>query len=638
MARLSFKLLIYLLLFLSFPTYAHGQSAQYVPGEVIVKLKGQQQAGVASSGSAGVSKKAEAAFVSKARNGKGLLLKSSFSEMGVYHFSVKAGQKVEDAIAELESDPEVEYAEPNYIFSKATVGSVNQSFSMEEVRAMNQAQSGGYLATGAPVQVTDTWSIVSHNSVPVVAVIDTGLDLNHAVFKRTAFGGSGAVWINSAEIPGNGIDDDDNGYVDDVNGWNFVSGTGAMLDDDGHGTHVSGIILGVTQDIYTQPYAAATIKIMPLKFLDGSGYGRTSDAIKAIYYAVNNGATILNNSWGGPSYSSALHEAITYAYNAGTLFVAAAGNNGRNNDSQPMYPASYDVPNVLAVAATTDADALAYFSNYGVDSVHLASPGVFILSTLPGGFGSMSGTSMATPFVAGLASLMKSEKPGMLGYQMKQIIMSNTDVVLDGGGNPVLNNKVESEGRMNALSTLNATKVASLTGQPAYTMSNADRELATSIAASGCGIVSKMIEKGRGPGGPGGGSPESWSALLVIAVFALPMLIYNRLRKKAPEQRRQHERFKINSEVKVTMGDKEMVGSISTISQGGVQLNTNALIEQGGIVSMVIRSPDGKEQIAVEGRVVWSEAQKAYGVQFAQTSQTIRERITQWTKALAKAS
>jgi subtilisin family serine protease/Tfp pilus assembly protein PilZ len=605
----------------------------YVPGEVIVKLK-QTQADT-GVGKSELSQQKASNFLSKTQNQKGYALKASFDKMGVYHFKVKAGQKVEDAVAEMKADADVEYAEPNFIFNKATVGGVNQSFSIKEVSAM--AGAGGYLATGAPIQVMSTWSIVSPNDVPVVAIIDTGLDMEPNS-GQNIFLASNAVWTNPGEIAGNNRDDDGNGYVDDVNGWNFVAGSNDMLDDDGHGTHVAGIVLGVTQDIYVPPLATAKIKIMPLKFLDGSGYGKTSDAIKAIYYAVNNGASVLNNSWGGPSYSAALHEAIAYAYNAGVTFVAAAGNAGSNNDSQPMYPASYDVPNIISIAATTDTDALAYFSNFGQQSVQLASPGVFILSSLPGGgFGSMSGTSMAAPFVAGLAALMVAEKPGMLGYQVKEIIMSNIDVVMDGSGNPKLNNKVTTEGRMNVYNTVQATKSAVLgAAPPAYSFVNQDRELASSIAASGCGLVSKMIEKGSSGGGPSGATGlETWSVLLIVALFALPMIVYNVLRRKDVKQRR-HERFKINSEVKVSVGDRELIGSISSISMGGVQLNTNAMLEQGGIVSMVIRSPDGQDQIEVEGRVVWSEAQKAYGVQFAETSETIRQRISRWTTALAK--
>lgn len=619
--RIWIKILLYLFLFLSFPSYARGQ-ANYAPGEVIVKLKSSVSSG-----------KSAETYVGKVVQQKGMSLKSDYSRMGIYHFA-KPGQKVEDMIAELKADPEVEYVEPNYIFSKASVGEASQTLSLGDVAAMAGGGGGGYLATGANIQVPSAWSNVTNNGTPVIGVIDTGLDINHAVFT-----GTGALWVNSDEVPGNGIDDDGNGYVDDRNGFNFVSNSGTMIDDDGHGTHVAGIILSVTQDIYNTPYPAAKIRIMPLKFLDGSGYGKTSDAIEAIYYGVNNGATILNNSWGGSSYSAALHEAIAYAYDHGVSFVAAAGNMGSNNDNSPMYPASYDVPNVIAVAATLDNDNMAFFSNYGKSSVQLASPGVYILSTIPGnGFQSMSGTSMAAPFVAGMAALMKIEKPNLLAYQIRDIIKSNTDITYNGSGQKTLLNKVETEGRLNVNDTLIATKAAVVDpSQPAYSFVNQDRALASSIAGGGCGLVKKMIDKGDGFG-DGSGGPESWSVLVLIAILAIPMLVINVLRRKTPEQRRKHERFKINTDVKVNIGDRELIGAVSSISMGGVQIDTNAMLEKGGIITMSIRSPDGKEVLEVEGRVVWSEAQKSYGVQFAETAERAKEQLANWTSRLAKES
>ena len=602
----------------------------YGPGEIIVKLKADSEASaIEAQGKASPKASARLSrFMGKASSQRGFTLRGDYKRMNMLHYAIKPGQRVEDAINELSADPDVEYAEPNYIFTKATVGSFAQTFSASDIESM---AGGGYLATGAPIQVTDTWGQVTYNSAPVVAVIDTGLDVNHP-----AFSDSGAIWVNPGEIPNNGIDDDNNGYIDDVYGWNFITNSNFMHDDDGHGTHVAGIILGVSQDIYTPPYAPAQIKIMPLKFLDGSGYGKTSDAIKAIYYAVKNGATVLNNSWGGPSYSAALHEAIAFSYSKGVSFVAAAGNEGRNNDASPMYPANYKVPNVISVAATTDNDNLAYFSNYGKSSVSLASPGVWIISSVPPAlnngnpFGSSSGTSMAAPFVAGVAALIKAEKPTMLSYQMKQIIANNGNYVAG------LTNKTSSNMRLNANAVLNVAKIANVdSSQPAYSFSNEDRELASAIAAGGCGLVQKMMQK------PGGGAPpqgpSSWVALFVLALLVIPMLIYTSLRRREDmRNRRQHERFKIDSQVRVNVGGRELVGSVSSISLGGVQLNTEALLEQGGIVAMTIRSPDGQDQIKVEGRVVWSEAQKAYGVQFAQTAEPVRQTIMNWTKGLTK--
>ncbi len=644
MARHLFKVFIYLLLFSSFASYAHGQSAaqsapnyqqssRYVPGEVLVQLKTSSVMGRAEI------RARAASFLSRMVNNNGYRLRTAFRRMNLYHFAIPSGMSVSNSIKQLEQDPDVQYAEPNYIFSKQTVDTPSQQFSAQEVQAMSTSQtaqsSSGYLATSAPIDVTNTWGDVTPNAKVVVAVVDTGLDLTHPVFT-----GADAIWTNPGEIPNNQIDDDNNGYVDDVHGWNFVANDNDPQDDNGHGTHVSGIIVGTGENIYDGTYTPSNIQIMPLKFLDSTGSGTTANAIQAIYYAVNNGASIINASWGGPSYSQALQEAIAYAYNAGVVFVAAAGNYSDNNDVTPMYPANYDVPNVISVAATTDSDTMAYFSNFGESSVPLAAPGVYILSTYPGGgFATMSGTSMATPFVSGLAALLKEQQPGLLAYQIKQIIDANVDEPVSSTGSYLLAGKVETNGRVNFLRALDAAKTAVVqTTQPAYSVTTQDQQFAAALAASGCGLIREAINDDNHGGPSSGLGAPSLMIVLILAILGAPLVLYRYLRQQKPANRRQHERFKIDTDVKVRIGNRELLGSISTISLGGVQLNTDALIEQGGIIALTIRSPDGKESVSVEGRVVWSEAQKRYGVQFAETNATIKEQIAAWTSKLAKAS
>lgn len=590
---------------------AHAQD--YVPGEVIVKLKNQASTADAYT------------FVGKATQDKEMTLKDSWGKMSMYHFALKKGQSVRQAIDELRQDANVLYAEPNYYLSKSSDTGIQQTFSSDEIHAAALQQQSTYMATGANIGVQSVWSSSSGGSTyPIVAVVDTGLDTTHDVFVNT-----GAVYTNPGEIPGNGIDDDGNGYIDDVHGWNFVDNSPTMYDDDGHGTHVSGIILSIDQNIYTTPLQPAKIRIMPLKFLNGSGVGTTSNAIRAIYYAANNGASVINNSWGGTEYSAALHEAIAYVYTKGALFVAAAGNAGTNNDSAPIYPAGYDVPNVMAIAATTDYDYLASFSNFGVGSVQLGSPGVYILSTIPNNtFGTSSGTSMAAPFVSGTAAQMKVNSPNMLGYQIKSILMSQFSAVSQ------LSGKVTTGGRLNSSAAVNYAKTSSVDGaQPVYSLSyQNDRQLASSIAGGGgCGTVRALMD-GGGSGGSGG------SAAIVIGLILLPLVVLVLMRVKAPETRRKHERFKINSDVRISVGDRELVGSISTISLGGVQVNTSALLQDGGLVNMSITSPDGADKLEVAGRVVWSEANKAYGVAFDHTPQSALSRIADWTKRLQRAS
>lgn len=585
----------------------------YVPGEVIVKLR--HKAGSPDS----------YGFLGKAHSEKNMTLKDSWGGMGMYHFALSKGQSVDQTVQELRQDPDVLYAEPNYYMSKADgeVG-MHQTFTAAEIQASAVQAQANNLATGAPIGIQSVWTSSTVPATrPIVAVIDTGLDVGHFVFQDT-----NAIWVNTDEIAGNGIDDDQNGYVDDRNGWNFVSNSGNMIDDDGHGTHVAGIILSVDQNIFTTPLKTSKIQIMPLKFLNGNGVGTTSDAIRAVYYAVNNGASVLNNSWGGGTYSAALHEAVAYTYAQGAVFVAAAGNAGSNNDSTPMYPATYDVPNVISIAATTDYDYLASFSNFGLGSVDLGSPGVYILSTVPNDtFGTSSGTSMAAPFVSGTAIQMKVEAPTMLGYQIRSILLDRFQSVSQLAG------KVATSGRLNTSSSVAFAKTASISNsQPGYSLVyQADRDLASSMAGGGgCGTVAKLSGKSN--------EPPFGSAGAVIALLIAPVLVLLVMRLRSPANRRKHERFNIDSDVRINVGGKEMVGSISTISLGGAQVNTDQLLQDGGIVTLSISSPHGDEKVEVAGRVVWSEARKAYGVAFDQAPQSVLSRIADWTRGLQKAS
>ncbi|PHJ25079.1 subtilisin sub7 [Cystoisospora suis] len=272
----------------------------------------------------------------------------------------------------------------------------------------------------------------------VVAVIDTGITYDHPALAKN-------VWINKNEIPGNGIDDDKNGFIDDVYGFNFRDNKGDPYDDHGHGTHVAGIIGAVLTDSNSLVKGVCgRTSIAGLKFMGANGNGSTSDAIKALNYAVQMKIPLSCNSWGGPSWSEALIAALEAADAVGHLFVAAAGNQGRNTDEIPHYPASYKVPNVISVAATTSNDELAPFSNRGPLTVDLAAPGVKILSTFPPNrFKELSGTSMATPVVAGVAALLMSF-PYQEIAQIKRAIVNGVDKP------PAVEGLVKSSGRVNA--------------------------------------------------------------------------------------------------------------------------------------------------------------------------------------------
>jgi len=236
------------------------------------------------------------------------------------------------------------------------------------------------------------------------------------------------MWTNLGEIPGDGIDNDGNGFVDDIYGYDFVNGDSDPWDDHGHGTHCAGTIGAEANNGKGVAGVSWGPKIMALKFLNNEGSGYTSGAIAAIDYAVMMGAHLTSNSWGGGSYSRALEDAIRAANTRGQLFVVAAGNDGRNNDVGPTYPCNVNVENVICVAATAQNDQMASFSNYGAASVHIAAPGVKIYSTLPDNkYQAYSGTSMATPHVAGAAALVLDFLPTLRHAEVREILLDSAD-------------------------------------------------------------------------------------------------------------------------------------------------------------------------------------------------------------------
>lgn len=613
---------------LSIPLHVWGVNPHpYVDGEVLVKLKDPD------TNSSKVSSKVTQSFFAKVLQKHSLRAKSSWSGLGLHHMKLDPGstKKVDELVADLKTMPEVDYVEPNYIVQKAAVdpgGPSTQAYSLSQVLSF---VGGAYGMTGAAIQAVPTWPILTASSnSSIVAVIDTGVDLAHPSLAA-------AIWTNPGEVAGNGIDDDHNGYVDDVHGWNFAYNNNSPQDDEGHGTHVSGIVLGVGVNIFSPPPATAHVKIMPVKFLDSNGSGTTANAINAIYYAVNNGASVLNNSWGGGDYSQALAQAITYAYNRDVLFVAAAGNSANNNDASPSYPASYPVPNVVAVAATDDSDVMAYFSNYGANSVALSSPGVSILSTWPGGlYAYLSGTSMAAPFSAGTAGLMRYQAPAMNCYQIKQLLLGNVDKKAN------LTGYVQTAGRVNVLNSVTAaTNTPVDPYKPVFVLgaNPADRNLAGAIAGrgGGCGLVAivgkDFWDNTKDP------KNRLRQVIVILALLLIPVMMLSVLRTpESRSTRRRHDRFMLNSSMTLKIGEQELVGAVRTISLGGSEIRTDALLKDGSTINMTITSPDGQSQIDVQGHVVWSESQKRYGVAFDNASEAVKTQIAQWSKALVKIS
>ena len=350
-----------------------------------------------------------------------------------------SGMSTKEAIDRLKSHQAIEYAEPDY---RITIESTPNDPRFEELWGLNnEGQTGG--TVDADIDAVEAWSISTGSSDVVVGVIDTGIDYTHPDLAANA-------WVNTQEIAGDGIDNDNNGYIDDVHGINAITDEGDPMDDQGHGSHVSGTIGASGNNSVGVVGVNHDVSIVGCKFLDSTGSGSTSDAIKCIDYMVdlkNAGVNVrvLNNSWGGGGFSQALADAITVSEEADILFVAAAGNDALDNDANPHYPSSYEHESVLSIASTDSTDNMSSFSQWGATSVDMGAPGSAILSTVPGGgYASYSGTSMATPHVAGVAALVLSVSPDLTTSELKELLMSSGDA------NTALNGKTVAGTRLNA--------------------------------------------------------------------------------------------------------------------------------------------------------------------------------------------
>ena len=345
------------------------------------------------------------------------------SIVGAELIKTKPGQELNKYYAKaLLAAGMIEYIEPNYVIH---INRTPNDSSYAELWGMNNTgQTGG--SNDVDIDAPEAWDVTTGatgNSAIVVGIVDTGINYNHPDLAEN-------IWTNPNEIPGNGIDDDNNGVIDDIHGYNAIDNSGDPLDDHGHGSHCAGTIGGVGNDGSGVVGVNWNVKMLGLKFLNAQGFGSTLDAVEAIEYAIalkNSGVNlkVLNNSWGGDGFSQALLDAIEAAEEAGILFVAAAGNNGNNNDALPTYPANYDIENIISVAAIDHDGNLASFSNYGASTVDVAAPGVNILSTVTGsGYASWSGTSMATPHVSGVAALLLGNQASLSISQVKDRLMN----------------------------------------------------------------------------------------------------------------------------------------------------------------------------------------------------------------------
>ncbi len=361
------------------------------------------------------------------------------------------GQSAADVVAQYQALPEVEYAETNSEIvldhedrGRKHVHADDELFSRQWGLA-NAGENGGL--AGADISAMRAWSVTRGSDQVVVAVIDSGVDYTHPDLTKN-------IWTRPEIIKA--YEDDDLGAVDDQHGFNVVDDDGDPMDENGHGTHCAGIIGAEGGNEIGIAGVNWNVKIMPLRFMDGDGAGTTKDAIEAINYVIDRkragvNVRIISASWGSNTRSRALEDVIRKAYDEGILFVAAAGNASSDNDETPHYPSSYNLGNILSVAATNRNDQLASFSNYGANSVHVAAPGEEILSTwLEHGFTEKKGTSMATPFVAGVAALILSQNPKMSVDDLRAKLLKSVDPILS------LKAKVSSGGRINAAKAVGA--------------------------------------------------------------------------------------------------------------------------------------------------------------------------------------
>ena len=361
------------------------------------------------------------------------LLKTWDLVPGLGLWSVPQGISVDSAVAKISLDKSVVRVEQNRLMDSKSI--FNDPSYSEQWGLSNFGLDGSL--PGADIHAQPALTRFQGTGGTLVAVIDTGVDYNHPEL-------SSRMWVNPGEIPGNGIDDDKDGFVDDIYGANFVNGTGNPMDDNGHGTHVAGIIAATANNGLGIVGVNPNSRIMALKFLDSHGFGDLTGAISALDYAVSKGALLSNNSWGGAGFSPTLSDAINRARLKGHIVVAAAGNDSLNLDNNAAYPASFSQDNIVVVASTSAQDQISWFSNYGAVGVDIGAPGENILSTLPGGkFGTLSGTSMATPFVTGALSLLWDKRPD-LGYrELVTTLLGQTDLLAS------LTGKSSSGGRLN---------------------------------------------------------------------------------------------------------------------------------------------------------------------------------------------
>ena len=417
------------------------EGAEYVPGELIVKLDNSQ------AGLMGDFASEYGAEVVEHFDVPDSIFKSFGGEL--VRLKLPQGIEVAEAIAAMKNDTRVVYAEGNEVIrlpetenhGEAEPDPSNPNDLDSKLWGLdNVGQDGG--KAGAHISAKAAWAITTGDKSangPLIAVIDTGVDFNHPDLKDN-------MWVNAGEVAGDGIDNDGNGVIDDVYGYNAFADNGTPMDGHSHGTHCAGTIGAVGNNGIGVTGVMQNARIMAVKIFSDGGSTSTDAIVRGLMYSAKMGADITSNSWGGGGRSQAIFDA--FAANP-ALHVIAAGNSNYDNDKRDNFPSNYELDNIVAVAATTRVDERAGFSQWGAKNVDVAAPGAQIWSTVPGGkYGNKSGTSMATPHVSGVAGLIASAFPNASNAEIKERLIKGSDPV------DALNGISVSNGRVNAHKSL----------------------------------------------------------------------------------------------------------------------------------------------------------------------------------------
>ena len=472
------------------------KSRPFVPGQILVRFRGESKAAEAERALASLDAAGGRSLPVRFERARGLEIVRGLRLARV------AESETEAALAALRARADVLYAEPNYVRRKFAMP--NDPEYPRQWAHRGNTQFGG--AEGPDIDSEKAWDITRGDRSVVVGVVDEGVDINHQDLRAN-------VWTNPGEVAGNGADDDGNGYVDDVHGWDFYGDDASVYDGqpsesslepfdmtDAHGTHVAGIVGAAGNNGVGVAGVNWQVSLLPLKVLGGFSESPAPSSVlmtvRAYAYAkalrdlhVSSGGAqganvrVLNNSYGGVGRSQAELDAIAALNGSGILFVAAAGNESNYNEQVPVYPANYDLPNLISVAATDRTDVLAFFSNKGRTTVHMSAPGKDILSTTPfNTYAAAEGTSMAAPHVSGAAALLCAKRPDISVARMRDALLLSGEFTNFLGFNTVTGRRLNAH---LALQSLDSTDAAAPAAPTSLQASVGSREIRLNWVAPG---------------------------------------------------------------------------------------------------------------------------------------------------------